>query len=138
MLKVIKKWNCTFSLQHAKKSVRTELQQSLSLVICSTFEVLHCWILQKIVQKWILRHLAKVLQQLGKQTIYFKGIFVNLKRWDSFYCIFTFQLDIKSFAIGKCVKIITALSVWIFFFQETCLRSRNLKITTKIFWKMLF
>ena len=58
-------------------------------------------------------------------------ILVNLKGWDSFCCILTSRLKFKSFAIGKCVKVITALSVWIIFFSEACLRSRNPKITTK-------
>ena len=60
MLKVIKKRETApFHCNTQIKSVRTELQQRLSLIICSTFELLHCWILQKIVQEWMLRHLAK-------------------------------------------------------------------------------
>ena len=114
-----------------KKSVRTDLQQSLSLVICSTFELLHCWILQKLSSNGFFVTLQKFYHILATIQFYIQTIIlVHLKGWDSFCCILTSRLKFKSFAIGKCVKVITTLSVWIIFFSEAWLRSRNLKITT--------
>ena len=106
-------WNCTFSLQHAKKSVRTDLQQSLSLVICSTFEVLHCWILQKIVQEWMLRHLAKSFTTAWQlyNSIFKEYYFLIWRRAKSFQLVIP-KTYIKSYTIGKFVKVITTLSVW--------------------------
>ena len=93
-------WNCTFSLQHAKKSVRTDLQQSLSLVICSTFELLHCWILQKLSSNGFFVTLQKFYHILATIQFYIQTIIlVNLKGWDSFCYILTPRLKFKSFAI---------------------------------------
>ena len=84
----------------------------------------HIWIASlldtsKIVQQWILRHLAKVLPHFGNHTILYSTIIlVNLKGWDSFCCILTSRLKFKYFAIGKSVKVITTLSVRIIFFSE--------------------
>ena len=65
------------------KSVGTELQQSLSLIICSTFELVYCWTLQTLSWNRCFVTLQKFYHSLATTQFRIQAIIlVNLKRCD--------------------------------------------------------